>query len=198
MDKGLKEPEIHKNIHDLTKTYECNICSYRALTLQKLNKHQKIHIEETKDERYQCYFCPSDFMHKSVLEQHENTHTGDKPYKCGECSSTFSLKQSLGLHMMIHKNSNRFPCYFCPSAFPKRLERNYHENIHTGEKPFKCNICESAFNFKQAWKNHLKSHSHEKAYKCDKCAFITTTVSKLNKHEMIHKKLRSFIHSKSG
>uniref|UniRef100_M3YFC8 Uncharacterized protein n=1 Tax=Mustela putorius furo TaxID=9669 RepID=M3YFC8_MUSPF len=55
---------------------------------------------------YKCSTCEKSFHCRSLLIQHQRTHTKEKPYECDECGKMFSQPSYLSRHKKIHTGEN--------------------------------------------------------------------------------------------
>ena len=87
------------------KIHICPKCS-KSFSLKKyLEKHMKVHNEETP---YSCQRCDESFLKQDDLIKHIIKHTVKKSYRCVVCTGTmtFATPGRLRRHMMIHTGDN--------------------------------------------------------------------------------------------
>lgn len=143
----------------------------------------------SKNNKYFCNVCDSQFESASVLNDHFLTHSNDKSFKCYYCSEIFLEEKSLKFHLKFHKP---FHCERCDKSFTEKFYYNEHQLIHTGEKPFSCSKCPKKFIRKKDYKVHFKTHSDDKPFECTICNKTFALKSRLNRHSNIHLGIKPF------
>uniref|UniRef100_A0A3B3ZD93 C2H2-type domain-containing protein n=1 Tax=Periophthalmus magnuspinnatus TaxID=409849 RepID=A0A3B3ZD93_9GOBI len=109
------------------KKYECPMCQKRFETMQKLQRHIRIHSGERP---YSCLTCKKTFTKKSHLDRHLKVHTGERPYSCLTCKKTFTQKSNQ--HVNIHTGEKPYSCPTCEKTFTHKSFLGAHLRIHTG------------------------------------------------------------------
>ncbi|XP_053691670.1 zinc finger protein 91-like isoform X2 [Sabethes cyaneus] len=91
--------------------FSCNICPAAFKKSSHLKQHLKSHYG-IKGNR--CEICDKTFTTGHTLKVHRSSHTQSKQlkYKCELCPTQFSLLSSVRRHMKLHDNPDR--CYSCP------------------------------------------------------------------------------------
>lgn len=172
--------------HEIKK-YVCTLCdSYSTNVAGRLKAH--VDITHLKQFRYFCDTCCKGFVHKSMLADHFNTHSGETPHQCEKCGKNFRMKTSLRAHLAmhhtdafsfvcnicrkgfltrsglvahakLHEDEDRFTCEFCGKRLTTLATLREHRRRHTGESPFSCHLCPRSFYAKKHLSRHLHTHS---------------------------------------
>lgn len=110
---SFSELKRHIYLHSNIKLFKCNICdteykyqrSYKQHVDRKhSNGEQKICI--TKQKKFVCHICPSQFYDRAKLLRHLSKHSGVKPHTCVFCDKNFAEKAYLKQHLkLIHGNN---------------------------------------------------------------------------------------------
>ena len=120
-DETLNDRSLHEE-----QKFECEICSKKFKTKEKLGKHERYHmkIEKEKVDNPEkissCEVCTKEFMSNSTLKTHMITHTDEKPYKCETCDKRFNQKVTCERHQVLHTGIKAFKCEFCEKRFRRR------------------------------------------------------------------------------
>ncbi|XP_069606521.1 oocyte zinc finger protein XlCOF8.4-like [Ranitomeya imitator] len=140
----------------------------------------------TVDDPFSCLECGKFFTRKTVLIDHQKTHTGEKPYSCSECGKCCTQKSDLVKHQRTHTGEKPYLCSECGKCFSQKFHLVRHRRSHTGEKPYSCPICGKYFNQKSHVVRHQISHTGEKPFSCSECGKCFSQKSSLLAHEKIH------------
>jgi DNA-directed RNA polymerase subunit RPC12/RpoP len=60
--------------------------------------------EKPSHAKYDCGTCGKSFVRRSILKDHQLTHSGQKPYECPRCGKAFTRKNDCTRHEKIHDN----------------------------------------------------------------------------------------------
>jgi Zinc finger, C2H2 type len=115
--------------------WACGVPGCNAILYSKSSRfrHQTLHKKPSN--QYQCKQCPSSFLIKLDLIDHErHAHCPKDSYvSCEQCERTFSSLSNLQAHKEIHTEARVPPhkCNLCDAAYfhrsaLKRHERNEH------------------------------------------------------------------------
>ncbi|KOB79031.1 Uncharacterized protein OBRU01_01242, partial [Operophtera brumata] len=135
-----KALDQHIKVHDISRSYVCEICEYRFNTKANLKTHKE-NIHRTKSETVACTVCYKLMNSPQILKRHMKIHT-EKPPK-------------------IHACDRPYACDMCPKTYAKRQALKVHVRSHTGERPFNCDKCSKTFTRYEILKRHLKTHFGE-------------------------------------
>lgn len=87
-----------RDVHNKTKFFRCEKCSYVTHIKARFSKHVKYHSMPM----IKCVMCDFRTPYKWNLDRHMKNHGGAGLYKCSACNFTADIKQSLTVHEMNH------------------------------------------------------------------------------------------------
>jgi hypothetical protein len=97
--------------------FECQICSRRFLTEEKLNEHkEKFHSDGNEKRIHKCDECEASFKSENHLKQHKGFRHGkvdDLKFSCDYCNRKYAFKYVLNQHMKLHVGRSSFDCDLC-------------------------------------------------------------------------------------
>lgn len=122
-------------VHDKTKPYSCNFCSYKSSSATSLNMHQRQHTGERPFSCDECAYKTSD--HNS-LRRHKLRHSGQKPYKCAHCPYACIQSTTYKLHLKSKhpglEDQYLFSCNECQFRFiNKDMYTTHMVSVHKKE-----------------------------------------------------------------
>uniref|UniRef100_A0A672YHN3 C2H2-type domain-containing protein n=1 Tax=Sphaeramia orbicularis TaxID=375764 RepID=A0A672YHN3_9TELE len=122
--------------------------------------------------------------HKSLLEEHMDTHTGQKLVGSSECEATFFQKTNTTQEtnsprdMMMNNDLSLtdvgckrklYHCPVCSKTLYWKSSLKTHMMSHTGEKPFTCSLCHKSFRDRRNFRRHMRIHTGERPFSCVIC-----------------------------
>ena len=125
-DSGLLTDKMRVIREDLTKPFQCNICSKRFKHQRTLNIHYK-QSHDTSN-RIHCEQCDFTAYAEYVLRKHVlERHAAKTLYPCDKCSFVSNSKASLTKHLSVHgiviKNKH---CPECKESFETKRMLGEH------------------------------------------------------------------------
>lgn len=110
-----------KEAHQITFTYECDICKLKFSSRRSLTTHtNKYHTQKTF-----CGICRKSFSCVSTLKKHMLSHTGQKNFTCALCKKSYGQQKSLNRHMRMHiDDCSKLAC--SGSSFQNKNHFNDH------------------------------------------------------------------------
>jgi hypothetical protein len=115
--------------------WACGVPGCSAILYSKSSRFRHQTLHKKPDNQYRCKQCPSSFLMKLDLIDHErHAHCPKDSYvSCEQCERTFSSISNLQAHREIHTEARIPPhkCNLCDTAYfhrsaLKRHERNEH------------------------------------------------------------------------
>uniref|UniRef100_A0A0N5AIQ6 Protein krueppel n=1 Tax=Syphacia muris TaxID=451379 RepID=A0A0N5AIQ6_9BILA len=88
-----------------------------------------------------CFICGRTFPTRTVLKEHQMSHTGAKPKSCSFCGRVFYSKNSLHVHERIHTGEKPFQCPICTKCFARQTNYNIHMKLHASGRRYFCAFC---------------------------------------------------------
>jgi len=167
--------------HTAKHVFKCAKCEYKTKTIDKLEKHRKVHERIKK-----CDECEFRTTRGRTLVAHKRTHIGDRPFECDQCDYKAKTNYHIISHKLIHTDERHFECDLCDYKSRGKSALVLHKRIHTGERPFKCDRCKYSGRNWNALDSHKKVHTGEKPFVCDVCEFKTSQLNNLTRHKLIH------------
>lgn len=129
-------------------------------TISKLNIKES---DKKFDQPHRCSICPQEFILKSALDRHRESHgIGLFPsrFECDICGSKVRLKKDLRTHMRRKHIEVKIPCSVCGKVFCRKNYLSEHMKTHVKpeHRPFKCEICSKGFVTPKDVEVHMKRH----------------------------------------
>lgn len=173
--------KTHKTtVHDENRTFACDQCDQRFLSISHRQAHVCTHIGKRQ---FTCDQCNKSFIRLRNLNAHQITHKGlfpittkfipikfilndilflaaVKPFACDQCDKTFNRADNLKVHKdATHHGIRAFACVQCDKRFARNSYLQRHLQWHTGLKPFVCDICNKSFGRLEFLRNHFLVHT---------------------------------------
>ena len=187
----LSESEQKIFDQENTKIFHCDDCSQTFGSASSLVYHKKsihqlssFHCPETG--------CDKKFKLKSLLKNHQKTHSDQRQYACDQCDKSFKTRSNLTTHQVVHDQESKFFCEECGQQFKHRTSLAAHIRWHKGEKEYKCPYCPKTFNQKGNLKEHTRIHTGDRPFKCEVCSRSFTTSSQHRLHMKRHLGVKQF------
>ncbi|XP_059893376.1 zinc finger protein 99-like isoform X1 [Gadus macrocephalus] len=94
-----------KNVHQLSKPYECHHC---PKVFSKFNIFIGHEWQHTGQLPFQCSQCSMTFKQDAELAIHLRVHTHEKPFLCKDCGKRYACNSNLTRHSrMVHNESSK-------------------------------------------------------------------------------------------
>ena len=109
--------------------FKCAKCEYITKTIDKLEKHRKVHERMKKCE--ECEFKPT---RGCTLVAHKRTHNGDRPFECDQCDNKDKRNSHIISHKQIHTGEKHFEFDLCD--YRSRVKRGHcraQKNTYRGK-----------------------------------------------------------------
>lgn len=162
--KKTKHPKEHtgrKFFANPIDGYECDICSKRFNSRNKIRQHLVTHINEGR-RKFLCVACGNQFCSKFGLTQHISAiHDKEQRFECTKCNRRFAHKHNLKTHLNRHNGIRPYKCTCCDKTFYDSSTLNVHtKSVHSGTNAYICSICSKGFNRNGNLKIHMVKTHH--------------------------------------
>ncbi|KAK0095888.1 hypothetical protein PV326_007125 [Microctonus aethiopoides] len=152
---------FHRQFHQKSHDFNCNICNIKFKKEQKLFYHYK---------RYHC-----------------NSTT----ISCLQCGKLFDNQSQLRAHICNDGKIRQHICEICNKGFADGYTLKRHIVTHLPEKPFKCNQCTKSFTQKSRLNKHIADHEviieeSQTCWKCLECGMIFPSCKEADEHCEYH------------
>ncbi|XP_023239227.1 zinc finger protein 431-like [Centruroides sculpturatus] len=193
------------------KYFRCDISDKLLNTKGQLEKHNRTHQPVS----HCCKICKKEFQSKSILKQHELTHSEERPFKCDICDKGFKKKGYLKMHRETHSDEcKQHSCHVCNKSFKTKHSLTLHKILHNKELKHSCQICNKYFKTKRYLRRHENTHKdksdknfcnirktsfkckssfdrhrifqHQNMFRCGYCNKSFKTKNMLEAHKKIH------------
>lgn len=168
------------------KMYRCTLCYKRFSSMERLEKHGKVHDESAK--HLSCGVCKRKFLTNSALTCHMKSHslTSNEPrkYDCTLCGELFDSIQSRRDHVTVHKNPNTglYHCSKCSKTFDDFSPIRKHIKSFHSDEIFPCSECDKVFPRQDKLRLHMLCHSDRWEFQCNFCEKQFKRKDKLKEH----------------
>ena len=166
-DKGktrAKQHLIAKHDIQFDTIFQCDQCSFKAITNGILNNHKREHdpnVKKRKNER------------RKIRVSKAQGNDSKKLFACDwdDCQYTCNERTYLTGHMNRHLNIKPYTCSW-PSceyaAFNASALRKHVQTVHEDYRPYACSWpgCEHRARSSVKLKNHIICHGTERPFKC--------------------------------
>ncbi|CAG2104990.1 unnamed protein product [Medioppia subpectinata] len=177
------QQHVLKSHDNSNKSYECNECDKKYVTIHQLRAHQKYHKtdrtrhrrihkgeENSIDVRLKCSACGLICHSKTHYTAHQRIHTGEKPFVCETCGKTFRQIAQLNQHRIVHTELRPFSCNLCDRTFRCRSNLRLHLDHHNGQRRHQCTHCDQKFfSYPNMLKHIRRKHLGLLPFKCLLC-----------------------------
>ena len=150
--------ENHEKAHS---KIQCENSPQELIDTEALRHHERSFHQSEKDRPYECLYCEKNFVNKSQLKIHENSHTRETVFPCDICSHVFTDHSNLRQHRLIHSGFKAFKCQLCGKCFYTAYYLRKHQKTHSNKKSFQCELCQLRFAKARHLKRHKLIHSAE-------------------------------------
>lgn len=148
---------------------------------------------------YKCQICRDIFQDKFHLLRHQKTHTGEKPYNCLRCGKAFSRKDKFVEHKLIHTRKTPFPCPECGQCFSiGNYSLKHLRTYHEEMRLNQCSQCGKSFALVSKLKKHQKIHRGKELHQCPTCGKNFHWRNVMRRHQKVHGRTLQRLESFSG
>ncbi|XP_051776406.1 zinc finger protein 1035 [Erpetoichthys calabaricus] len=158
---GDSETMVHEKRHSsrLEKRYDCSECDQSFTDSLSLSNHLREHGKSLYDEelnknKHVCSYCGLSFKFRSLLQRHQEKHSGNLPYKCPHCPRSFRFPSEFNRHSSSH--GRVFSCKFCNKRFADKLVLRQHQNSSHGSLLYRCADCGSGYANRRLYNQHRR------------------------------------------
>jgi len=178
--------------HGAEMAYVCDICEDKFLTAFRLRVHRFRHFAERP---FICGRCGRQFHNQLRINSHVLRHTDVLKYKCPKCNIVYYSQQLLRLHLLRHVvrdplELTNYRDWLRERNIPVRY------NTPSSEKPTRvyiCKECDHQFRTAQTLRVHFQTkHLFKCSYLCTDCGKYFSSVSNLQRHQLIHSGTRKY------
>ncbi|XP_014354462.2 zinc finger protein 184-like [Latimeria chalumnae] len=181
--------------------YKCTECRNKFTSLEKLQKHCKVHHRTTSkhvgNKRNHSQLCNLKPLkeHRGYARQKLQSplqhgplqlHAGEKLYTCAEGGKSFTRSLYPGFHQQTQTGKKPYKCKDDEKSFSHASDLIKHQKSHAREKLYKCTECRKSFFSSMSLKKHQQVHTGEKPCKRTQCGKESMALSNLNRPEQIH------------
>ncbi|XP_008944385.1 PREDICTED: zinc finger protein 184-like [Merops nubicus] len=182
----------------VSKTYNCQHCSYATAVHSDFKLHLSIHTDERP---FVCKECNKTFKTSNHLQKHSLIHV-KSGYEFGHCLYVGSHLENLELHREMHvsmcpkrdlgfsESSNSFHSLFGSEVCGVQpgVQRGGEDDLLARSQPqfYQCAECEYATYVLSNLELHVRTHTGEKPYSCSVCQKKFRTSSHLRRHQVTH------------
>ncbi|KAG6934179.1 zinc finger protein 99, partial [Chelydra serpentina] len=172
-EENAKCIDVQSPIGTSHKLFKCQQCDYATYIFSNLKLHFRIH---TGKKPFECKECNKMFRTSSHLRRHSLMHI-KKGHECDHCHYLGSTSEDLKLHCEIHKGT-------CP----KREDLSSSKDLKWVRSIFRSENLQKQIDVHEGKENEhvLPSQSLSPLYKCEQCNYITYVLSNLKLHTRIH------------
>ena len=112
----------HMETHQGILKYECDVCSKKFVTKERLFAHRRLHLGK----RFLCSRCDFKARSSTALRNHIIMKHSERKFQCYLCSKKFGSKQNLEQHGVVHTGMTSWHCSICEMSF----KRHHHFKAH--------------------------------------------------------------------
>ena len=140
---------------------------------------------DRRPKSYPCTQCNKVFRFRSLLLNHQVSHSSERAHCCDLCGRSYKLAGDLKTHFLMHLRrecEQKYRCQFasCRKTFTwKSSLQNHIKQVHFGKKSMsvkkhgsdllRCEQCEHISKNKKALRMHAQIHRTDRPFTCNFC-----------------------------
>ncbi|CAL8380047.1 unnamed protein product [Gadus morhua 'NCC'] len=164
-----------KNVHQLSKPYECHHC---PKVFSKFNIFIGHEWQHTGQLPFQCSQCSMTFKQDAELAIHLRVHTHEKPFLCKDCGKRYACNSNLTRHSrMVHNESSKVQRFL---GF-RRSKEGARQKPH--QKKRQMRQTPGPCKYKLALDGHKRTHNQ---LYCEVCRRVLRDAETLARHKVSH------------
>ena len=185
--RGSRKTNLTRHIaivHEMNRSWPCNMCSYAAVTKGEIDIHQKyVHYKDKLNRKqYSCEDCEYTNHRSNNLRNHINAKHMGIYFSCHLCDFKGSQKGHVSKHLESFHEQKRWPCDQCSyKATEKGSMRIHKDAVHMKIK-YPCDQCDHKAAGKGLLRQHVETRHLGFTYRCSECDFVANSKPYLYLH----------------